>query len=1034
MGEVTNLAVCKVYIAKFVGYVKKIRTDDADSLIKEKQKREKKHKKEKKDKEKKEGKEKRDKETSKDKHKEKHKGKRDKDRDKEKSRTSEDKKAACVLPNTEDKNNGNAESKFVQDLARRIRDEEEATQSQTVGKISFPCGVTENNISCPVPQTSHRKDDEKRINTHRNFPTAKRSENEVRQLSSCTEQRGAEVMVKPVEKKDQGKIKEVQEKNHHTNSVTKSDKPLYNEGIKKGEPKYITDRSSKEEKTEVINKNGQEKPNFVEGGPRFKERDHVTVDIRNLRVPELSRGSVKNLTTEGIIGKRKDLETNGMLYENGSRPNKIQRPVVENGRKSGSCQTPPKPVSDLQVTACNPEVKEHRTNGFVDSQEHKSHSPVSSVKVKENGEASSKKRPHSDLKYLDQMLNVPNREELHDVDDDGEQEWLFGQSGVRLSKKPQRRDSSISLDENPQVWNQAFRIESADIVALPYSRCSLASVQEKVAASLRIAYGDTELMMELSKLKWGFRLNSSVAFISLYGRKLRKKFIFFDSRDRIYSHSIGKRPTCWSAAADKTTLRFRRTSAMSRCFPFPPPGYEKKIRNDDADSLTKEKQKKEKKHKRDKKDKEKKEGKEKKDKETSKDKQKERKEKKEKHKDRKDKDRDKEKSRTSEDKRNVGVGDREKLVTNTLQSNGNGESKFIQDLARRIRDEEATESRSPRKIDLPCGVAENNISCSFPQTNHTRVNEKRIDTHRDFAMEKKPENAVRRLSSCTDQKGAEDKVKKPVEKQDQSKNHGRESVTKSDKPLDSEGLKKSEPKFTTHRSSQEKKEDKTEVIHRTSQEKLNCVEGGHRLKERDAETRNLKVQDLSKPSVKNLTAEGIIGKRKDLEPNGLLYENGSRPKKIQKPVASPISSVENGRNLGSCQTPPKPVSELQGTLRNPEVKEHKINGFIDSQEAKSRPTISSVKVKENGETSAKKRPHSDLKYLDQILNVPNREELHEIDDDEQEWLFGQSGVKLLKKQRTDSTPTSVDDTLQVWNQALRIESADTIALPYVVPF
>ncbi|ESQ49304.1 hypothetical protein EUTSA_v100206180mg [Eutrema salsugineum] len=483
---------------------------------------------------------------------------------------------------------------------------------------------------------------------------------------------------------------------------------------------------------------------------------------------------------------------------------------------------------------------------------------------------------------------------------------------------------------------------------------------------------------------------------------------------------------------------------MSRCFPFPPPGYEKKIRTDEADSLLKEKQKKEKKHKKEKKDKEKKEGKEKRDKETSKDKHKERKEKKEKHRDRKDKDRDKEKSRTSEGKRTAGVlpntGDREKLVTNTLQNNGNGETKFIQDLARRIRDEEeATDSQSVGKLSFPCGATETKISCPIPQNKHRKDDEKRINTHKNVAMEKRSENAVLRVSSCTDQKGTEVMIK-PVEVKDQSnetepqeKNHRRESVTKSDKPLYSEGLKKSEPKYTTHRSSQEKKEEKTDVLDKAGHDKLKYVEGGPRLKERDVDSRSLRVQDLSRASFKNLTAEEILGKRKDLETNGLLYENGSRPNKIQRPVASPISSVKNGRKLGACPSPPKPVSELQGTVCNPEVKEHKINGYIGFQESKSRPTIPSVKVKEGSEASAKKRPHSDLKYLDQILNVPKREELYEIDDGEQEWLFGQSGVKLLKKQRADST-TSLDETLQVWNQALRIEYADVVALPYVVPF
>ncbi|KAL0675820.1 hypothetical protein Bca4012_003801 [Brassica carinata] len=445
---------------------------------------------------------------------------------------------------------------------------------------------------------------------------------------------------------------------------------------------------------------------------------------------------------------------------------------------------------------------------------------------------------------------------------------------------------------------------------------------------------------------------------------------------------------------------------MSRCFPFPPPGYEKKISTDEANPLIKEKQKKEKKHK---KDKEKK-----KDKETSKDKHKERKERKEKHKDKKDKDRDKEKSSTSEDKKAVvgvlpNTKDREQLVTN----NGNGESKFIQDLARRIRDEEATDSQSVGKISFPNGVTENK---PMSQNNHRKVDEKR-----SYTMAKRSENAVLRVPSSTDQKGS-DVMVKPSEKKDHEKNHRRESVTKSDLPSDSERIKKNEPKYTTHRSSQE---EKKQIGH----DKPKYVEGGPRLKERDLDFR---VHDLSKASVKNLTAGGVPGKRKDHETNGFLYENGSRQNKIQRPAASPITSVENGRKLGGCQTLPKPVTELQGTVcSNPLVKEeHRVNGFIDSQEPKDRPK----KVKENGEASAKKRSHPDLKYLDQILNVPQREELCEVgENEEQEWLFGQSGVKLLKKPRIDSS-TSLDEGLQVWNQALRLESADTVALPYVVPF
>ncbi|ONK77172.1 uncharacterized protein A4U43_C02F3840 [Asparagus officinalis] len=87
---------------------------------------------------------------------------------------------------------------------------------------------------------------------------------------------------------------------------------------------------------------------------------------------------------------------------------------------------------------------------------------------------------------------------------------------------------------------------------------------------------------------------------------------------------------------------------MSRCFPYPPPGFEKKARNNQSsDLLAKEKQK-ERKHKKEKRDKEKKEGKEKKHKDKNKDKHKEKKDRKERHRDKK---RDKEKNKTSDGKR-----------------------------------------------------------------------------------------------------------------------------------------------------------------------------------------------------------------------------------------------------------------------------------------------------------------------------------------------------------------------------------------------
>ncbi|XP_038975806.1 RNA-binding protein 25-like [Phoenix dactylifera] len=133
---------------------------------------------------------------------------------------------------------------------------------------------------------------------------------------------------------------------------------------------------------------------------------------------------------------------------------------------------------------------------------------------------------------------------------------------------------------------------------------------------------------------------------------------------------------------------------MSRCFPFPPPGYEKKPRSDDIDFLAKEKRK-DKKHKKEKRDKEKREGKERKDKDRSRDKHKENKNRKEKHKEKKrDKDRDKGKSAAADDKK---IEERtkghieQKLGDGSRKAEEVKNSKFTEEFSRRIKDEGAAD-------------------------------------------------------------------------------------------------------------------------------------------------------------------------------------------------------------------------------------------------------------------------------------------------------------------------------------------------------
>ncbi|CAI9778867.1 unnamed protein product [Fraxinus pennsylvanica] len=108
---------------------------------------------------------------------------------------------------------------------------------------------------------------------------------------------------------------------------------------------------------------------------------------------------------------------------------------------------------------------------------------------------------------------------------------------------------------------------------------------------------------------------------------------------------------------------------MSRCFPFPPPGYERKHQSKNLDVLREEKRK-EKKHK-EKKDKENREGKEKREKDRSEGKHRDKRNRKEKRKDKKDKHRNKKKDEEdqSKDKEKSSISE-ESTVAGKIEGKG----------------------------------------------------------------------------------------------------------------------------------------------------------------------------------------------------------------------------------------------------------------------------------------------------------------------------------------------------------------------------
>lgn len=151
-----------------------------------------------------------------------------------------------------------------------------------------------------------------------------------------------------------------------------------------------------------------------------------------------------------------------------------------------------------------------------------------------------------------------------------------------------------------------------------------------------------------------------------------------------------------------------------------------------------------------------------------------------------------------------------------------------------------------------------------------------------------------------------------------------------------------------------------------------------------------------------------------------------RPTKLPRP-ALPSNRVENG----TASHVAAPLSFVKPEAINIEKaerlhKEEKINGNQQAQRA----SVDPVAAYENG-TPSRKSPHPDCKYLSQIYSIPEAPQMMELSGQEgEDWLLGQGSTKSRKPR---SEPEA-DGSPQVWAQALKIDPADVIALPYVVPF
>ncbi|XP_074572453.1 uncharacterized protein LOC141828958 isoform X2 [Curcuma longa] len=251
------------------------------------------------------------------------------------------------------------------------------------------------------------------------------------------------------------------------------------EAKEKKKPGYAYDEQENRGTDRVQDKNENEIDKLIEEEKRLTlvreeyEHEHIK-DVDTREIGKINGGNLellasrmhkKGSNTTHENRKRKELGLNGFVPEFKSQPNKLRKSsshLEESGRIQNSSQSAcssmkPETINNIKsekLPVCN---KEHSVNGSKVTDR-------SSFDLKmpafedDTGNQVSSRPPHPDSKYLDLIYSVPKVENLPQEQD---LSWLFNTSCNCLKPKPK-------ADEIPEVWDKPIRIESADVIVMPY--------------------------------------------------------------------------------------------------------------------------------------------------------------------------------------------------------------------------------------------------------------------------------------------------------------------------------------------------------------------------------------------------------------------------------------------------------------------------------------------------------------------------------------------------------------------------------------
>ncbi|KAL1544585.1 hypothetical protein AAHA92_21415 [Salvia divinorum] len=543
---------------------------------------------------------------------------------------------------------------------------------------------------------------------------------------------------------------------------------------------------------------------------------------------------------------------------------------------------------------------------------------------------------------------------------------------------------------------------------------------------------------------------------------------------------------------------------MSRCFPFPPPGYELKGRPDDVDVIIKEKQKhKDKREKNDKKEK-----RERKKKERGEEKHKDKKDKKrkrEKHRDKKDKNKDREKSVGPLENQNDHQPVPNSEPTDKIQN-----KRTAVELGNRFKYDGAMAVQIVQKITI-LERQKTNLSDKVQDNGNGRlgnkdlINRSRMDNCQSFQVDSRSLGNGRNSYGENQIKVEEGKERNGYmigtggggasKNADQNKNvKAKDKKGKEEKKRELTGFWNYEVKEET--TNVNLLDFQSKIPSNLLKENNDCHGKLPKLKELNgflhAKDSGVRLNNISRHTIashqvdqtgtgirpcQNTINIGVVGKRSVI----------TDEKKVNGKLSSPQSVIDNIRNIGPCQTAadnrktendrvhinshvvnngvisPHIVRiqrkmEPCQTSNNPAMAKQ-INGSFDQKVPSSHQLVeiggkmavqvldarhkmmhtnesrisgslegkkhsSSRKLKVTTTTNTKP-PHPDVKYLRQILIVP---EVEWPQSDDQEWLFDRQDSE------TERSKLASPETKHAWSEAIHLKSSDVTALPYVIPY